>query len=79
MNFLLYDILLFVESTDKIYIEKNFNILLRIQCVIIDICETYIWEFWKSKLTEIFIKIYLLSYKSFKFVLDIKVRRFTSV
>lgn len=42
MNFLLYDILLFVESTDKIYIEKNFNILLRIQCVIIDICETYI-------------------------------------
>lgn len=40
MNILLHDILLFyLKSTDKIYIEKNCNILLRIQCVIIDICE----------------------------------------
>lgn len=30
MNFLLYDILLLVESTDKIYIEKNFNIYMYI-------------------------------------------------
>lgn len=31
MNFLLYDILLLVEFTDKIYIEKNFNIYIYIK------------------------------------------------